>query len=191
MEELHGILTSYEMRIEHDNPTRASRKEATFKASKKKTEECKTSDCSDSKLDEEEANFVRKLKSRYKGKLAFKCFSCGKLGHFAHKCPYAKNGNNNVKEDSSFKKYNGGKTEKKKKFYRQKENLYTNEDNNSSDDSDSETNEIVFMGLETQTDGKTVSTEEDDPNKEVEVDFEAKFFCTIEEIVRLEERNRT
>jgi len=80
---------------------------------------------------------------------------------------------------------------KRRKSSIDKKNLYTNEDNNSSDDSDSETNEIVFMGLETQTDGKTVSTEEDDPNKEVEVDFEAKFFCTIEEIVRLEERNRT
>jgi hypothetical protein len=95
-----------------------------------------------------------------------------------------------VKEDSSFKKYNEGKTEKKKKFYRQKKNLYTNEDNNSSDDSDSETNEILFMGLETQTDGNIVSTEEDNPDKEAEVDFEAEFFSAIEEIDRLEERNR-
>jgi hypothetical protein len=32
MDDLHGILTNYEMRIEKDNP---SKKEATFKASKK------------------------------------------------------------------------------------------------------------------------------------------------------------
>jgi hypothetical protein len=36
MDELHGILTSYEMRIEQENP---SRKEAAFKASKKDKEE--------------------------------------------------------------------------------------------------------------------------------------------------------
>ena len=85
-----------------------------------------------------------------------------------------------MKEDSSFKKYNEGKNEKKKNFYRQKKNLYTNEDNNSLDDSASETNEILFMGLETQTDGNTVSTKEDNPNNEVEVDFEEKFFSAIE-----------
>jgi hypothetical protein len=36
MDELHGILTAYEMRTEQDNP---SRKEATFKASKKTKKE--------------------------------------------------------------------------------------------------------------------------------------------------------
>jgi hypothetical protein len=37
MEDLHGILTGYEMRIEQGNSTRASRKEATFKVSKKQS----------------------------------------------------------------------------------------------------------------------------------------------------------
>jgi hypothetical protein len=39
-------------------------------------------------------NFVRKLKrrnGRYKGKITLKYFNCGKIGHFAAKCPYAKN----------------------------------------------------------------------------------------------------
>ena len=34
----------------------------------------------------EEANFIRKLKkgySKYKEKLPFKCFNCGKIGNFA------------------------------------------------------------------------------------------------------------
>jgi hypothetical protein len=143
MDELHGILTAYEMRIEKDKKENPSRKEATFKASKKtKTKEYKTSDNSDSESDAEEANFVRKLKrgsGKYKGKIPFKCFNCGEVGHFVAKCPYAKNRNSNEKEDSSFKNYKKGKTEKRRKFYRQKKNLYTNEDNNSSDDSDSET----------------------------------------------------
>jgi hypothetical protein len=159
MEELHGILVTYEMRIEQDNPTRASIIESIFNASKKKKmKECKTSDCLDSKLDEQEANFVRKLKSRYKGNIPFKFFSCGKTRHFSYKFPYARNGNINVKEDSSFKKYNEGKTAKKKKFCKLKKNLYTNEDNKCLDDSDSEMDEIIFMGLETQANGNIVST---------------------------------
>lgn len=44
MDELHGILTAYEMRTEKEKP---SKREATFKASKKmKNKEQKSSDCS-------------------------------------------------------------------------------------------------------------------------------------------------
>jgi hypothetical protein len=49
MDELYGILIAYEMQIEKDKKTNSSRKEATFKASKKiKTKEYKMSDNSDS-----------------------------------------------------------------------------------------------------------------------------------------------
>jgi len=37
-------------------------------------------------LDEEEVNFIMKLKrgtKKHKGKLPFKCFSCGRIGHYA------------------------------------------------------------------------------------------------------------
>lgn len=39
------------------------------------------------------AHFVRKLKrgsGKYKGKLPFKCFNYGRVGHFASKCAYTK-----------------------------------------------------------------------------------------------------
>jgi len=47
------------------------------------------------------ANFVRKLKRethKYKGMLPLKCFNCGKICHFASKCPYAKNLDRNEEE---------------------------------------------------------------------------------------------
>lgn len=55
---------------------------------------------------------MRKLKKgsgKYKGKLSFKCFNCGKVGHFAAKCPYAKSEDNNYEKKPQFnnKKYKG------------------------------------------------------------------------------------
>ena len=60
MDEMHGILTAYEMRIDKENP---SRSEATFKASKKTKGNKKDSSKSLSdESDDEEANFVKKHK---------------------------------------------------------------------------------------------------------------------------------
>ena len=81
VDEIHGTLTAYEMRIEQEDPLG---KEASFKASTKRgtskpkpKSEYRNNDESDS---EEEANFVRNLRRetcKYKGKLPLKCFECG------------------------------------------------------------------------------------------------------------------
>ena len=94
VDQLHGTLVAYEMRIEDED---TPRKGATFTVSSKQARKNKSTKyklTSDESNDEEIANFVRKLKrgiGKYKGKLPLKCFSCGKLGHFASKFPYAKN----------------------------------------------------------------------------------------------------
>jgi hypothetical protein len=55
--------------------------------------EKRSSDCSNYESETKEAQFVRKLKRRprkYKGKIPFKCFNCGRMRHFVAKCPYEK-----------------------------------------------------------------------------------------------------
>lgn len=115
MDELQGILTSYEMIKEKDKP---SKYESTLKASRReKTHQ--TSDSSEEDSDEEESIFIRKLKKgsgKYKGKLPFKCFNCGRVGFFFDKCPY-KDKNKN-EEDHDCKRnnnqYKASKVERKR-----------------------------------------------------------------------------
>ena len=81
VDELHGILTTYKMR---NGLNETSKKEAAFKVSSKNESE---------NLDDEEVLFVSKLKKgtgKYKGKIPLKCFNCGRIGHFSHKCSYLK-----------------------------------------------------------------------------------------------------
>jgi hypothetical protein len=113
-------------------------------------------------------------------------FYCGKVGHFVAKFPYK---NRNKEEVTDLKRYMKGSTKKKMNFPRQKKNLYTNEDNSSSDDTDSEITEILFMGLEAQTDilekGNADSIEEEyNIEIDAEVDLEGELKCALNEIER-------
>ena len=131
---------------------------------------------SDESDDEEIANFVQKLKrgtGKYKGKLPLKCFSCGKIGHFASKCPYAKKSDG--EEDDSFKpykKYNNYKNKNKRKFAKKK-GLYTKRDNSSSSgdfdnnsdsdsDDDDEPDKVHFMAISSDKDHNSKEEFEDE-----------------------------
>ena len=97
------------------------------------TKDIKKEETMDDEWEEkEEAKFVRKFKrgiGKYKGKLPFKCFNCGRIGHYAKKCHF----------------------EEKKGFYK-KNILYSKEDSSSSDESDAEEREaqkfllILYLG---------------------------------------------
>ena len=120
IDQLLGTLIAYEMRISKD---KSITREASFKEDKS----------IDSELDDIETKFVRRLKKgsgKYQGKMHFKCFNCGKIGHFSYKCLHNKKDQKDQNSDDE-KKY-------KFKKYSKKKSLCANNDNSSEDiDSDS------------------------------------------------------
>ena len=176
IDQLLGTLTAYEMRIVKDKSTT---REASFKAEKEKMDKESESD-----TDEIVAKFARRLKKgtgKYQGKLPFKCFNCGKIGHFATKCPYKKKDyESDNQEKIKYKKLN------KEKRY-QKKSLRIDNNDCSSEDSDSEfsdddkSNEFMLMVVEDQSDMN---------QEEAEVDLEGELICALEEIDRLKQKKR-
>ena len=79
-----------------------------------------------------------------------KCFNYGRIGHFAPKCPYPKQEDNDDDEEPCcHKKDQKSKTMYKNKFKKMKKNFYSMEDNEYEEISEDE--EILFMGIENQT----------------------------------------
>ena len=82
---------------------------------------------------------LKKGSGKYKVKFPLKCFNCGKIGHFASKCPNKKQDQNSEGE----KKY-------KSKIFDKNKSLCVNNDDSSKDtDSDSscedKVNEFMLM----------------------------------------------
>eukprot|EP00253_Pinus_taeda_P029275 PITA_29275 len=108
MSQLHGILTAYEMR--KGGPS--DRREVAFKA----TGKGHYYELGHMSEEEEESNFFKNLQrgaGRFRGKLPFKCFACGRVGHYAAKCRH-KNKLNKGKEPV---RWNKKKNVSKKSYY--------------------------------------------------------------------------
>jgi hypothetical protein len=119
---------------------------------------------------------LNKGSAKYQGKLSFKCFNCGRIGHFSSKCPHKKKDQNSEGEE----KY------KFKRFGKKKSLCVNNDD--SSGDTDSESsceykiNDFMLMAKE-DYDNKSTGSDVDD--EEVVVDLEGELISALEEIVRL------
>lgn len=58
--------------------------------SKTAFKDTKVVDLNEEDIDEIEAKFLRIMRKgsrKYEGKLPFKCFNCGEIGHYTEKCP--------------------------------------------------------------------------------------------------------
>jgi hypothetical protein len=187
VDELHGILTTYEMRTGKERPTKG---ETTFKTSKEKRNQEQMSNEDQSDIsDVEEANFIKKLQKgsgKYKGKLPFKCFNCGRIRHFANKCPYPKQEDSDDEEAYNQKDHKRDKDQYKKKFYKKKKNLYSKEDISSSDMSEDD-GELLFMGMK----NNDVDNNEANYEDEGEVNLEEEFISALEELRKYKKKNKS
>jgi hypothetical protein len=190
MDELYGILTSYELRLGHED---LSQGEEAFKVLKKiKNQKHKLQSNHDEESDVEEENFIKKLQKRsgkYKGKFPFKCFNYGKVGHFEAKCPYPKED----LEDEENKTKQCKKKEKpnyKKKFYKGKNNFYSKEEkNSSSESSDSDDDEVLFLGIEESNDIEDIKHEKDS-KYEAKFNMEEELLSALDELRKYKTRYR-
>jgi hypothetical protein len=122
---------------------------------------------------------VRRLKKglgKYQGKLPFKCFNCGKIGHFENKCPHKKHDQNSEDEEKH----------KSRRFDKKKSLCVNNDD--SSEDTDSESscedkvNDFFLMDKE---DGDNESKVSDENDEDALVNMEGELISALEEIDRL------
>jgi hypothetical protein len=170
-DQLLGTLTTYEIRIVKYKPTS---REASFKADKNE----------DSEPDEIEANFVRRLKKgsgKYQGKLPFKFFNCGRIGHFSSKCPHNKKDQNSEGEE----KYKSKRFGKKKCLCVNNDDSLGDIDNNSDDEDN--VNEFMLMAKEYYG---NESKRSDVGYEEVVVDLEGELISALKEIDRLKFKKR-
>eukprot|EP00253_Pinus_taeda_P013415 PITA_13415 len=164
VDELHGILTAYEMRIEEEDGT--SHLETTFAASKKNSKDkqtlkAKTCNCKDEENEEDEEEFSDKKF----------------VGHFAAKCPHKNEVVTNGKKGP--RKFN--KQGKKKWF---KKSFFTKEDSSLfEEDSDNEeefNGRVLFMAKHNK---QEAPDEEGDEEEEMtEVEFQNKVIRVIKEL---------
>jgi hypothetical protein len=166
IDQILGTLSFYEMRIGTDKPTS---RVASFKVDENEEFE----------PDKIEEKFVRRLKKgsgKYQGKFPFKIFNCGKIGHFASKCPHKK-----WDQNSEGEKKNKPKRFGKKKSLCVNKNDYS-EDTYSKSSYEDMVNEFMLVAKE-DYDNKITGSDVDD--EEVVVDLEGELINALEEIARV------
>ena len=115
---------------------------------------------------------------KYKGKLPFKCFNCGKIGHFASKCPYKDSDKENDGSTKTSEKQN--RRPNQGKFIKKKNNLYSKEETESSSDEDNDDEEFIFIGVDQPIIRKKKEIVEEE--MEAEVDYEGELISALDDL---------
>jgi hypothetical protein len=127
---------------------------------------------------------LKKGIGKYKGRLPFKCFNFGKIGHFSNNCPYAKKSNSDEEEDPKKEnKYQKGN--RKRKVF--KKNIYSREESFSFDDddeSDSDSERVLFVA--TKNKKRTPERKE-----EGDVDLEEELISSLTELKKERKKNKS
>lgn len=197
LDELYGTLTAYEMRVGKGRGKGIGNKEVVFKAIQKlKIKEETESEDSDN--EEENANLAKRFgtgQGKYKGKLPFKCFNCGKIGHYASRCPKRKdkqghNDDDDTEERKSkayFRRNNQGRRALVSKQAKQ------HEEEESSNDSDEEPEGLCFMVFQdtksAKGEGSEILEEENQEDEEGEVDLVMELEVALEDLDVLRDKH--
>lgn len=174
-EQVFDILYHFETKLnQEDEP---STKEATFKSISKQDEASTSKQKGKthffSNLDDEELqNFLTQTlpqgSGKYKGKFPLKCFSCGKIGHYAKICPYAKNVENKNRNSSRKNGKFRNKSHKKSLLANDYDSSdesgdSSDNDSNSESDDESEPEKLMFMAMNsTKAPERIISEDEGD-----------------------------
>ena len=108
MTQLHGILTAIEMRKGGPSDMR----ETAFKALGRE----ELNESRHISEGEEEANFFKNFQwgsRRFRGKLPFKCFACGRVGHYVAKVSHK----DKIDKGKELEKWNRKQNVSKKSYY--------------------------------------------------------------------------
>lgn len=141
IDDLHGKLTIIEMRTVDEE---TFKREIAFKTTRKTKEESSESDSDDSEEVAKHKNTKRGFR-KYRGKLPLKYFNCGRVGHFAAKCPYTKD--DQVNEEDFKKKYKWKTSYKQRNFSEKKKSLCVNEESPNLELGNESDGEILFMAI--------------------------------------------
>ena len=123
---------------------------------------------------------------KYKGKIPFKLFDYGRIGHYFNKCPY-KDRNKNL-EDYEYKR-NKNQYKKKKGYFKQKKNMYERDDISSYNEDDNNSQEVLFFYKKYRHESSNNENEDYEVfDNKAKVDFEGESICTWKELKKLRKK---